>query len=104
MKKRLAVILVIILSIFMSGCGSKPESKYTLNQYNKLTTGMSHSECMRILGDQGVQSGESVTPGIPGVMPQIKIESYTWQNKDGSNLIIMFQNDKMTSKAQAGLK
>lgn len=103
MKQIFTVFLVIIITVTMAGCG-KPESKYTLKQYNQLTTGMSHSECIRILGDQGVQASESIIQGIPGVMPTLKTEAYQWKNKDGSNLIVMFQNDRLTSKAQAGLK
>lgn len=33
-----------------------------------------------------------------------EIVSYQWMNSDGGNIIAMFENGKLTSKAQAGLK
>lgn len=103
MKKVLAIILGLFIILAAVGCGA-PKAKYSLKQYNQLSDGMTHGQAMRILGDQGVSTGESVMPGVPGVMEKIKTETFTWKNEDGSNMIVMFQNDKLIMKSQFGLK
>lgn len=103
MKKVIAIIVGLFIILSVAGCGT-PKAKYSLNQYNQLSDGMSHKQAVSILGDQGISTGESVMPGVPGVMEKIKTESFSWKNEDGSNMIIMFQNDKLIMKSQFGLK
>jgi hypothetical protein len=55
------------------------------------------------VGEDGTESSSNTMQGVPGVMETVVTKAYTWQNTDGSNMICMFQNDKMISKAQAGL-
>lgn len=102
MKRILVVITLLSLLLSVAGCGSP--NKYTLKKFNQIQTGMSYSQCSDIMGDPGVLSAENTMQGIPGIMPTIVIKSYSWQNPDGSNLSLMFENDRMNMKAQAGLK
>lgn len=103
MKKSLSSLLfAIILCLTLVGCGSS--SKFTLNQFNKLQPGMSYAQTTEILKDKGQLTSETKTPAVPGFMDEIHVKAYSWQNPDGSNIIIMFQNDKLDTKAQVGLK
>jgi len=43
-------------------------------------------------------------PGVPGVYGEIVTVMYQWQNRDGSNMNAMFQNDSLMCKAQYGLR
>lgn len=68
-------------------------------KFNQLHIGMSYQEVVRVLGHSGVLissygSAESLTV------------IYYWEGEGspGSNMNVMFQNDKLISKAQFGLK
>lgn len=75
----------------------------TMAEYEQVNSGMSYSEVKTIIGSPGVEQGNSYMEGVPGVMPSMRIVSYAWINSDGSNMIAMFQDDRLTNKAQAGL-
>ncbi len=68
----------------------------TLNEFNQIQTGMTVKQVEEIIGTTGKlissnQAGSSVS------------KLYSWQNQQGSNAIIDFRNDKVSSKAQSGL-
>lgn len=65
--------------------------------YLRLESGMSYAEAVKILGGSGVEAGRSEVPGYQTVM-------YKWQGVGLGNMNAMFQNDKLISKAQFGLK
>jgi uncharacterized membrane protein YvbJ len=72
---------------------------YSMSDYNQITTGMSYSQVKTILGsNEGKELSRVDITGAPLTV------SYQWQNDDGSNIIIMFQDDAVTTKAQALLK
>ena len=71
---------------------------YSMSDYNKISTGMSYSQVSTILGDGGKELSRVDIKGAPLTI------SYQWQNTDGSNIIVMFQDDAVTTKAQALLK
>ncbi len=103
MKKILVLITSLLLSTsLLLGC-SGATAKYDLAKYNKVEIGMSHKQVAEIMGDKGIEEARSEMPEIPGVSPKVVFTSYTWQNPDGSNMGIQFENDKVTTKAQAGL-
>ena len=78
---------------------SKPaENKLvTKEKYDKLKTGMSYEEVVKIIGWEGEEMSQNEVGGTKTVM-------YMWQNPDGSNMNAMFQNDKLIQKSQFGLK
>ncbi len=39
-----------------------------------------------------------------GFMPSMFLKIYTWKNRDGSNMTASFQNERLISKVQLGLK
>ena len=72
---------------------------YSRSDYNQITTGMSYSQVKTVLGsNEGKELSRVDIKGAPLTV------SYQWQNDDGSNIIVMFQDDAVTTKAQALLK
>lgn len=72
---------------------------YSMSDYNQITTGMSYSQVKTILGsNEGKELSRVDIKGVPLTI------SYQWQNTDGSNILVIFQGDAVTSKAQALLK
>jgi hypothetical protein len=78
--------------------GESISATYSMSDYNQITTGMSYSQVSTILGDGGKELSRVDIKGVPLTI------SYQWQNTDGSNIIVIFQGDAVTSKAQALLK
>lgn len=74
------------------------EQGITMNKYNALRTGMSYREVATALGSEGKEMSSNEISGVKTVM-------YQWDsNSLGANMNAMFQNDKLVSKAQFGLK
>lgn len=76
----------------------EPSYGVTLAGFNQLKAGMTYAEVVRNLGEPGTEMARSDVPGYSTV-------SYQWKAKQGvGNMIVMFQNNKLVSKAQAMLK
>lgn len=71
----------------------------TLENFNKLQSGMTYEEVVAILGSEGTILSESEVAGIKTAM-------YTWDGDSGlgANMNIMIQDNEMISKAQFGLE
>ena len=69
----------------------------TLRAYSKLKTGMNYTEASATIGCWGTEISRSDLAGYTTVM-------YSWQNPNGSNMNVMFQNGRLVSKAQFGLE
>lgn len=76
----------------------KKVSGVTMEQFKSITEGMSYEEVVKILGSEGETLSSSELAGYKTVMYQWKGASIM------SNMNATFQNDKMVSKAQFGLK
>jgi len=75
-----------------------PPVRITLAQFLKLDDRDSYNAAVRLLGQQyGTEISRTMIGGTTTVM-------YQWQNDDGSNMTAMFQNDRLVSKSQFGLK
>lgn len=74
-----------------------PDTSITLAKFNQLKTGMTYKEAVQILGSEGEVLSESDIGGTKTVM-------YQWQSSGFGNMNAMFQNNKMVSKSQFGLK
>ncbi|WP_329886710.1 hypothetical protein [Pseudoramibacter faecis] len=83
---------------------TKPKKKAvaTMDKYNKIQNNMSYAQVKAIMGFDGTEQGSSnVSAG--GITMEVKI--YDWEGEDlGANMTVSFQNDKVISKAQIGLK
>ncbi|MEI6221159.1 MAG: DUF3862 domain-containing protein [bacterium] len=75
------------------------KSGVTLENFNKLKDGMSYKQAVAVLGVEGTILSESNVAGYATKM-------YTWEGATGwgANMNAMFQNDKLMSKTQIGLK
>lgn len=77
---------------------NEPRSGITMANYERLRDGISYREAVAILGKPGTELSRSDLAGITTVM-------YSWEGSSfGSNMNVMFQNDRLVSKAQFGLK
>src|SRR5262249_39773393 len=79
------------------------DKRVTMSQYNRLSNGMSYLKVWDTLGSRGTETARIHADGVEGVMEPIETVSYSWVNSDGSNVMVVFQNDKLISKAQYGL-
>lgn len=87
-------------SIQKSVSGVDDSSEYiTLEEYNKIDTGMTYEEVKEIVGSAGTISSQVESGGY-------KIIIVTWYGNGvpGSNANVTFTNNSVTAKAQVGLK
>ncbi len=77
--------------------GGDAESGVTMANYNRLRTGMSYSQVVKILGSGGTELSSNDIGGYHTVM-------YMWQGDGGGNMNAMFQNGRLIQKAQFGLQ
>jgi hypothetical protein len=71
-----------------------------MENFKRLKNGMKYPEVVAILGKEGEELSSSDVGGTSTVM-------YRWDGDEGgfgANMNAMFQNGKMVSKAQFGLK
>ena len=85
---------------FKAGATARSSATSDLNliKYNNLRSGMTYSEAVITLGKSGTETSRVEIPNTPLTI------LYIWQNPDGSNLNATFQDDKLVTKAQFGLK
>jgi hypothetical protein len=69
----------------------------TLAQYYQIQESMTYREVAYVLGKAGEEVARNDIAGYVTVMIQ-------WSNRDGSNMNAMFQNGRLVSKAQFGLR
>lgn len=69
----------------------------SLAKYDAIQTGMSLQQVQSIAGWSGTQSSNLDEGGTTNWV-------YEWQNSDGSNMNVQFQNGAVIGKAQAGLR
>ena len=68
----------------------------TLDEFNRIATGMSHDDVTGIVGSPGTLSAQSSVGGVTD-------EIYSWQGSGGGNANVTFQNGSAIGKAQVGL-
>lgn len=100
--KRVILFFIIFFSFIIAGCVQ--QDKYSIEQYNSIYPGTTYQTCQSILDSPGVLMSETKIPGIPGYSIGSSIQTYSWQNDNGSNMVLMFEDGILTSKAQLGLQ
>ena len=115
MKKILGLFIVATLCFCLCGCGTpndivkelgadiiNSEASISLDEFNKIETGMTYSDVCDIVGGEGTL-GSSVDVGVG---EEYKTEIYQWTGNGsiGANANVTFQGGKVVSKAQIGLK
>ena len=116
MKKRIiSLVFVTLLCLGLCSCGTpndiikgtdadiiNSEASISLEEFNKIETGMTYNEVCDIVGGEGTL-GSSVDVGVGD---EYKTEIYQWTGDGsiGANANVTFQGGKVVSKAQIGLK
>jgi|TARA_Y100000310_G_scaffold67801_2_gene63191 outer membrane biogenesis lipoprotein LolB len=86
MKKFLILIVILLLSACSDG-GKKSVYKITSDEYNRLRKGMSYSQVVEIVGEDG-----KLISTEENVIFRMKQESYKWENYDGTYAVLLFSN------------
>lgn len=75
------------------------QERLNLEKFNKIETGMTYEQVVTIIGEEGTVLSESEISNIKTII-------YSWYGKGsiGANANVTFQNGKVISKAQFGLK
>jgi hypothetical protein len=81
----------------------KQSGTVTYSEFQRVDSGMYYSEVKSIIGEGGTKVSSSEVDGF-GEFSGVSTNMYKWQNSDGSNMIVMFQNNEVTSKSQFGLR
>lgn len=115
MKKTAVLLIVLMLNIALCGCGTpndiikgtdadiiNSEASISLEEFNKIETGMTYKEVCDIVGGEGTLSANSDL----GIGDEYKTEIYQWTGNGslGANANVTFQGGKVVSKAQMGLQ
>ena len=115
MKTIALACLAVVLCLSLCGCGSpndlikgtdadiiQSEASISLEEFNRIETGMTYQEVCAIVGGEGTL-GSSVDTGLGS---EYKTEMYQWTGDGaiGANANVTFQGGKVISKAQVGLK
>lgn len=87
------ICIVILIAALVAPFNTGKADGYTYGQYQRLRTGMSHQQVVKILGDEGkaLSSASSAE------------DTYIWKNKDGTQITITFEDDAIVSFNQKGL-
>jgi hypothetical protein len=78
------------------GVSADTDMTVTRGEYDCLETGLSYDEVTNVLGRSGEEMSSSDLAGFTSTM-------YRWGNSDGSNIIAIFQNQRLITKAQSNL-
>jgi hypothetical protein len=68
----------------------------TLDEYDQLKEGMIFGEVYAVVGDLGEEKSSTHLAGVES-------QAIQWTNPDGSNMLVLFQNNQLVSKSQSGL-
>ena len=103
--KKINILIICLLIILLTGCGKEKKNDtnntevgnnitITLEEYNKIKSGMSYSEVKEIIGGD--------CNNIPSDSEE---EIYICSGRmAGTNATITFENDKVKTKTQTGLE
>jgi predicted Zn finger-like uncharacterized protein len=103
------LILVVLFAFFQFGgergwFGLFGGPVVSMSEYQKVANGMSYSQVAQIIGEPGEETGRSNIESVPGVTANVETVSYQWINHDGSHMNAIFQNDRLITKTQFGLR
>lgn len=92
------VLALVFLAIIgaISGGSKKEGGSISKTSYDKISVGMSKVEVEKILGEKGEQNSESNVAGTTG-------EMVSYGTSIASNIVVVYIDGKVQSKAQSGL-
>ncbi|MCD9187366.1 MAG: DUF3862 domain-containing protein [Pyrinomonadaceae bacterium] len=76
---------------------AKENAGISMDKYNQLKNGMSYKQAVAVMGSEGEEMSSSE-------IGNYKTVSYKWSGDNFQFVFAVFQNDKMLSKSQSGLK
>lgn len=76
---------------------SETQAIVTASEYRHLYEGMSYRDAVRVIGEEGTETSSTRIGDMSSA-------SYQWVNEDGSNVMTIFVDDRLTTKSQFGLK
>lgn len=85
------LLAIVVLAAALAGCNRNPlsGSKLTLDNYNKITTGMTKAQVEQILG----------SPTSIETKDMLIFKKTIWRYEDGKNFaMITFKNDEVDGK------
>jgi hypothetical protein len=74
-----------------------PRAVVARDEYARVQDGMAYSDVRSIIGADGEELSRVTLAGTTTIV-------YTWKNRDGSNMVATFQDDRLVTKAQFGLQ
>jgi hypothetical protein len=101
--------VVLLLAFTLPGCGGCGNGKGpNLQNYNKVTRGMTLDEVRGILGEGNLLVVEDMEPGVEAAAgkPGQPIKARVWTNgstTDEKVIVVLFQDDKVVAKLSKGL-
>lgn len=105
-KAFVGVVGLIVIGVAIGAMGDTPSATgnkptMTKAEFEQLTTGISYEDATGIIGGPGEVVSESGTKG-----DKLHTVMYTFKGEGdiGANANVMFQGDKLNTKAQFGLK
>lgn len=111
--KSLFSLILVTAALLLSGCGSsKPEPEVaeepiiplgapgtkiivTEEHFNQLQNDMTYAQVERLIGHPG-KSAKGTVLDLAGTV-------YVWRNTNGSNLVCLFQDNKLINKTNTSL-
>jgi len=105
-KALIGVVGLVVLGVAIGAMGDAPSTTgnkptMTKAEFGQLATGMSYEDATSIIGGPGEVVSESGTKG--GALHTV-MYTYKGEGDIGANANVMFQNNKLNTKAQFGLK
>ena len=98
----ISIIVIGVIVIIATGDGGDENGELiTLEEYNKLKTGMNYETVCKIVGSEGTKLSET---GTPGTELYTFCVSYEGDGETGANAVLLFQDNKLDTKSQYGLK
>ena len=76
----------------------------TLSNYYQLQSNMTYEEVIAIVGPPSREVSRNFMEGVQGVMSSVETVMYVWEETWGANMNAIFQNGRLRSKAQFGLR
>jgi hypothetical protein len=100
------IVMIIVIAVASSGGGTQTSGgsnspKISKAEFDQLKTGMTYKEAVDIIGGEGTVTAET---GEEGTDLHTVAYSFEGSGSLGANAQLMFQGDKLDTKAQFGLK
>ena len=100
MKKVFCIFAIAVAVLTITGCGKSEDSGkvvITLDEYNKVETGISYEELTELIGGECEKNAEQEMAGI-------KQTIYSCYGGKEAAALFTFRNNELTLKTQTGLK